>query len=435
MKRNVIVLFIALLGLAWFTALSEAVNNPKELKAHLDRAAELEEKGIYVDAVTEYESALEYDPDNEEIYIKMAQASLNSGNSRNFISICEDTAENWQDNTEAMDLLMNYYVENDYKDKAVKYLQEFTETYPDNENARQWFLELKGTYTELYCRYDELSEIMNGTMVILTDELYGIADPTGSELIPAEYKSLYPFSEEGFALAEKTDGTWIYIDEDGQTRKVPDEEYKDLGMLSEERTPASTKGKFGYLNEEMEPVGDFIWDSLTAIKDGTGAGLLEGKWALVDDDGEAKSKERYDDVVVDDYGYCSCQKRIFVKSGSDYYLVDTKGKEVGDLKFDGAKAFTDDGYAAVSSEGKWGFIDSNGELVIDYTYEDAESFQNGFAAVSVNGEWGYIDEEGNLVIEPQFIKATHFSSEGTAAVKVLSQGEEEWRLIQLSLFQ
>ena len=110
MKRNVIVLFVALLGLSWFTALSEAVNDQKELKAHLDRAAELEEKGIYVDAAAEYESALEYDPDNVDIHIKMAQAYLYSGESREFILICESTAENYQDNTEALDLLMDYYV-------------------------------------------------------------------------------------------------------------------------------------------------------------------------------------------------------------------------------------------------------------------------------------------------------------------------------------
>ena len=51
-------LFIAMLGLSWYTAVSEAVNNPKKVQEHLQKAAELEEKGIYVDAVTEYEQAL-----------------------------------------------------------------------------------------------------------------------------------------------------------------------------------------------------------------------------------------------------------------------------------------------------------------------------------------------------------------------------------------
>lgn len=435
MKRNVIVLFIALLGLAWFTALSEVVNNPRELKAHLDRAAELEEKGIYVDAVAEYESALEYDPDNEEIYVKMAQASLNSGDSREFISICEDTAETYQDNTEAMDLLMNYYVENDYEDKAAQYLQEFIQSYPDNENAQKWFLELKGTYTELYCRYEEMEEIVNDTMVVLDGELYGIADAEGDELIPAEYEELYPFSEDGFALAKKTDGTWIYIDEDGQTRKVPDKDYTNLSMLSEERVAAAKAGKFGYLDEEMETTGEFIWEALTAVKEGAGAGKKDGKWAIVDENGKVKNEEWYDDIIIDANGFCSRQKRIFVKKGDAYHIVDTKGESVGELTFENARAFTDEGYAAVCNGGKWGFVDEDGEIVIDYTYENAESFQNGFAPVCVEGKWGYVDEEGNIVIDPEFTEATHFSGEGTAVVKVKEQGEEAWRLIQLNLFR
>ena len=65
MKRNVIALFVALLGLAWVVSLSEAMNNPRRLKAHLEKAEELEAKEIYVDAISEYESALEYDPENE----------------------------------------------------------------------------------------------------------------------------------------------------------------------------------------------------------------------------------------------------------------------------------------------------------------------------------------------------------------------------------
>lgn len=435
MKRNVIVLFIALLGLSWFTALSEAVNDPRELKAHLDRAAELEGKGIYVDAITEYESALEYDPENEEIQIKMAQAYLNSGDSRNFISICEDMAEQHQDDTEALNLLMDYYIENEQEDEAVQYLSSFIDTYPENENAQDWFLELKGSYTELYCRYTEMNGMVNDTMVVLTDEHYGISDAKGNELIPAEYKEAQPFSEDGFALVQKADGEWIYIDEDGQTRKVPDKEYSDLGMFSEERATASKEGKYGYLDENMEPVGEFVWNDLTGIREETGAGLAEGKWTLVDDDGEAKNDDQYDDVIINENGFCSAQERIFVRDGGTYHIVNTSGKRIGDLELENARAFTEDGYAAVCVDGKWGFADQDGKLVIDCSYEDARSFQNGYAAVCVDGKWGYIDEDGNMVIDPAFIEATHFSSQGTAAVRMNVQGEVVWRLIQLDLFQ
>ena len=42
-------MFVLLLGLSWYTVVSEAVNRPKQAKEHMQRAAKLEEKEIYVD--------------------------------------------------------------------------------------------------------------------------------------------------------------------------------------------------------------------------------------------------------------------------------------------------------------------------------------------------------------------------------------------------
>ena len=425
-------MFAVLLGLSWYTAVSEAVNRPKQAKEHMKRAAELEEKEIYVDAAAEYEQALEYEPDNVETYIRMARAYLNSGNTNKFTAICAKTAETYQNNDEALNMLMEYYVENEYENEAVGYLEDFVEDYPDNENAKEWFIQFKGSYTELYCSFDKIGEIVNDSMAVMEEGLYGIVNEKGEKIVECEYKKACPFSEDGFALVQKEDGTYIYIDKDGQTRKVPDSEYQDLGMISSERAAACKDGKYGYLNEEMEAAGKFSWNELTGIKDGTGAARKDKKWVLVDKDGKVKGDRKYDGVITDESGFCSNQKCIFVKEKKEYHLINTKEKRIGKLSFDDAKAFPEEGYAAVCHDGKWGFVDAEGELVIDYTYENAESFGNGLAAVYTDGKWGYIDMDGNLIIAPQFLAATRFSKSGTAAVKMEEDGEEEWRLIQLN---
>ena len=434
MKKYIILMFAVLLGLSWYTAISDTVNRPKYAREHIQKAAELEEKEIYVDAVTEYEQALTYVPDDVAVQVKMAKAYLNSGNTSKFTSTCEKTAEAYQDETEALDLLIEYYLDNDYEDRAVKYLEDFTEMYPDNKNAREWFAKLKGSYTELYCSYDEMGEIVNNSMVVKRDDLYGIIDESGQEIIEAEYEEIHPFSEDGFALTRKEDGTYMYIDQDGQTRKVPDDGYENLGMISSERAAACKDGKYGYLDENMEPAGEFVWDELTGIKGSTGAGKKDKKWILVNKKGETKGEKKYDDVITDENGFCSNQKCIFVKDKKGYHLIDPKEKRIGELNFDDAKAFTEDGYAAVCRDGKWGFVDADGELVIDYAYEDAESFCNGLAAVYADGKWGYIDTDGKMIITPRFVEATHFSEAGTAAVKTEEDGEEAWQLIQLTTF-
>ena len=78
-------------------------------------------------------------------------------------------------------------------------------------------------------------------------------------------------------------------------------------------------------------------------------------------------------------------------------------------------------------DGKWGFVDKDGEKVINPQYEDARSFANGFAAVKKNGLWGFINTEGKIVIEFQFDGARDFNSNG--CVFVLT--DSEWELLRL----
>ena len=60
------------------------------------------------------------------------------------------------------------------------------------------------------------------------------------------------------------------------------------------------------------------------------------------------------------------------------------------------------------------------ETILEPRYEDAKIFADGMAAVKQNGKWGYADTDGNLVIQPQFDLALDFS-EGVAVVGHLVQ--------------
>ena len=71
----------------------------------------------------------------------------------------------------------------------------------------------------------------------------------------------------------------------------------------------------------------------------------------------------------------------------------------------------------VGADGKAGYVDSAGTLVIKLQFDDAMEFSEGFAAVSVGNKWGYIDKTGAFVVSPQFDKAGPLS-EALAAVAV-----------------
>ena len=54
-------------------------------------------------------------------------------------------------------------------------------------------------------------------------------------------------------------------------------------------------------------------------------------------------------------------------------------------------------------EGKYGYVDKNGNIIVDYIYDDAmEQNDYGFVAVKKDGKWGSIDSKGKLVQEPTY---------------------------------
>ena len=52
-------------------------------------------------------------------------------------------------------------------------------------------------------------------------------------------------------------------------------------------------------------------------------------------------------------------------------------------------------------------------------FDEVFDFSEGFGNVKNDGKWGYIDKKGKVVIEPQFDDASDFS-EGFAKVKIES---------------
>src|SRR5437764_11452181 len=59
--------------------------------------------------------------------------------------------------------------------------------------------------------------------------------------------------------------------------------------------------------------------------------------------------------------------------------------------------------------GKWGFMDRTGRVVIAPAFADERDFFRGLAAVRMpEGKWGFIDETGKLPITPRFDEARDF---------------------------
>lgn len=105
------------------------------------------------------------------------------------------------------------------------------------------------------------------------------------------------------------------------------------------------------------------------------------------------------------------------------------GKRIGAESFEDAKPFVSEEPAAVKQDGRWGFADRNGKLVIDGKYEEAGSFAYGYAAVKQDGKWGVINDQDEMVIKPCYQMIKSFNSEGYAAVQT---DDGKWSFIRMN---
>jgi len=83
-------------------------------------------------------------------------------------------------------------------------------------------------------------------------------------------------------------------------------------------------------------------------------------------------------------------------------IIDKTGTIIFRVDYDTYFNYFFDGLLLSNKQGKYGYINKKGEVVISPQFEDACSFSDGAAAVLKDGKWGYIDTSGNFIIPPRF---------------------------------
>lgn len=69
---------------------------------------------------------------------------------------------------------------------------------------------------------------------------------------------------------------------------------------------------------------------------------------------------------------------------------------------------------AFYKNGKFGFIDRHGKVVIEPKFDDVQDFSKGLALLSFNGKKVFIDRTGKVVIEPKDFEPINGFTDGLA---------------------
>lgn len=417
---------ILLFGLSAYYLVSNSVSSTTEYETYLSKARkQAEVKTVY--ALEYYQQAIELNP-SLDLYIEVSDYLKTLGNYKNLVKWAEKTVETYQKEPRAYDYLLSIYMDKeDYEscydvlDRAIR--RKVTSEYIDN------------TYKEIYYKYyiDNLGYydaglFSHGYAPVFNGELWSAVNEAGEICFTTGYTYVGFANEYGEIPVVTRDGEALFVNSGSERLIASLDSFKRVGPLFENCFAAQkSNNKYTYYNRDFEPLNENEYDYASSYNYGIAAVKVNGKWSLIDTDG-AKVAGDYDSVVMDDKEIAYRYERSFVKSGNSYIMIDSKGTQIGD-SYEDAKLFNTGGvFAAVKKNGKWGFVDNNGEMIIEPIYDDARSFTSELAAVKKNGVWGFIDMEGNTAVDFIFEDARDFSSNGCCFVKTK---DGYWALLRL----
>lgn len=162
------------------------------------------------------------------------------------------------------------------------------------------------------------------------------------------------------------------------------------------------KGGSGVINAltkfvEIEPKYDFV-----ILIDGANAfQAIDGTNNLL----EIYSSDLKKTVTMED-GILETLKDGFsvVYSGKDMKYINSKGEVVQNTD-----VYPDKKLYSVCQDGKWGFKDKSGKIIVNCDYDIVTEFNEyGFAGVKKGEKWGIVSEDGKLVVEPSYELDTYY---------------------------
>ncbi len=186
------------------------------------------------------------------------------------------------------------------------------------------------------------------------------------------------------------------------------------------------EGKYGFVDKYGDTIIDCKYDYAENFSGGLALVKNNLRYKLVDTTGMLHDLDKYDSTAFfrHDMGeYHSGLPIIkklwncaYISSGGDVYLdlpyqdatsfFGGKAKVIDGDRYNyisknglllGSWRMIEDDYHAIKKDDKFGYIDRNGKLKIDYRFENAKDFEDGFAQISNGKFWAVIDKSGERI--------------------------------------
>ena len=295
-------------------------------------------------------------------------------------------------------------------------------------------------------------------------DLYGYIDRKGEWVIPAQFSSASSFYSSGYAQVE-VNGRMVFIDKQGKVQNTSS--FDSARPFYYGYAVASLNGQYGMINSEFNYVIPPVYSSLSDMsKDGLVVyKAANGIYGYLDILGNVLMKSGrpvfYEEAgeFIDGYAVVCADKSTSNSRIPTYELIDTRGevvipegrymymknmgrgiiavveysryaespydwylysvreqKTISGRQYNSFNPFSKDGIAVAgiaqptgsySTEWSYGYIDTEGQQVINVRYDQAYASTDGYAWVSRDDVYSLIDvKSGSSVLQLQYVSGS-----------------------------
>ena len=267
----------------------------------------------------------------------------------------------------------------------------------------------------------------SGFIVKSEDAKYGVVDYSGNVVLEAVYDEIEKIYKNDYYVVKKS-GKEILVQKGGtEVLNTGYDEIKQVLKNAEHGIIYVKNNKYGVMKTTGEVTIEAEYDDLKEAKTGIFIAKQNDKYGVIDLEKNAKVEFKYSSINYDekadiyiaedesfnneilDNAFTVKQSGILVDIDNEKGYIELRQEDeykYYNFKFeqkDIKEIFTSNTLYLNKQNGKYGFVDKTGKVIVDYIYDDATE-QNiyGYAAVKKDGKWGSIDNKGNVTQEPTY---------------------------------
>lgn len=282
-----------------------------------------------------------------------------------------------------VDDLGHEVIKNEYQE--IKTLGKDTKKYIVKQNDKY------GIYDVLECKYQEILALNNNKVFCIKEnEKYKVINDKEEVVFTNSFKEIKE-AKNNIIVYKNSKGYTAY---DVETKGKLEKTYSDLAYTSNNMFIAKSGNNYGIINLDNEIKVDFKYTNINYYEDIKVYELEENSADI----NKILNSELVEIIqgVVSETNAKKAYIKVWTEEGYKYFETNGQEKTSKDI-------LTNNNLFLSKQNGKYGFVDKEGKVIVDYIYDDArEQNDYGYVAIKKDGLWGSLDKNGNVIAETKY---------------------------------